>query len=467
MGRPRGHVKVIELPEQGGFLGEFVRKTGGSRALYEKACRLTPHGVHSNWRIFDPYPLFMRKGKGSRIWDVDGNEYIDFNMAFGCLAAGHSHPVLVEAMRKQLEEGSIYGFESEMSVMLAEVLTSRFGYESVRFSTTGLEATLLAVRLARSFTGRRKILKFEGCFHGTHEMLMYNVKPDPYRAGHPATPTVVPASWGMPDELKNLAVIARYNDLEAARQVMRTHGNEVAGIILEPIAMNMGVVIPDIEFLKGLRELADEYSCLLIFDEVKTSGKFYRGAYEWCGVKADIMVAAKSIAGGFPLSAVLASREVFETVGPRKTAHGGTFNSNIWSATAAYITLTKILTEDALSRSQRLSEKLAKGYEDVLADSGIKYKISHIATSGTVYFGVDRVRNWRDFLKNDFGLWYSWFLGMLCGGILPQAAGYDEQWTVSVQHTDEDIEKAIEVMKDVVEKLKSGPYTPLKVEEVL
>ena len=445
---------------------EFCKKTQGSRKLYEKACNLTPYGVHSNWRIFDPYPLFMKRGLGSRIWDVDGNEYIDFNMAFGCLATGHAHPILVEEMKRVIDDGSIYGFETEMSVKLAEVLTSRFGYEAVRYATTGLEATLLAVRLARSFTGRKKILKFEGCFHGTHEMVMYNVKPDPHRAGHPQTPAVVLASWGMPDELKNLAVVAAYNDLDAAQQVMRVHGNNVAGIILEPIAMNMGVIIPDIEFLKGLRELADEYNCLLIFDEVKTSGKFYRGVYEWCGVKADVMVAAKSIAGGFPLSAVLASREIFDVVGPRKTAHGGTFNANIWSATAAYITLTKILTEDSFAKTQALSEQMAKGYEDVLAESGLKYKISRIAASGTIYFGVEEVRNWREFLKTDFGLWHAWFLGMLCEGVLPQAAGYDEQWTVSVQHTDEDVEKAVEAMKNIVKKLKTGARS-LKIEEVL
>lgn len=452
------------MPED--IMDEFCRKTQGSRRLYERACSLTPHGVHSNWRIFDPYPLFMKRAAGSKIWDVDGNEYIDYNMAFGCLATGHAHPILTEEMKRIIEDGSIYGFETEMSIKLGEVLTSRFGYEAVRYSTTGLEATLLAVRLARSFTGRKKILKFEGCFHGTHEMLMYNVKPDPYRAGHPSTPAVVFASWGMPEELRSLAVVASYNDLEGARSVMKIHGNDVACIILEPIAMNMGVVIPDIEFLKGLRELADEYNCLLIFDEVKTSGKFYRGVYEWCGVKADVMVAAKSIAGGFPLSAVLTNRDVFEVVGPRKTAHGGTFNSNIWSTTAAYITLTKILTEESFVRIRGLSEKLARGYDEILADSGLKYTISSIGTSGTIYFGVERVRNWREFLKTDFGLWHAWFLGMLCEGVLPQAAGYDEQWTISVQHTAEDIEKALEAMKIVVSKLKSGAR-PLKVEEVL
>ncbi|MEM2061896.1 MAG: aminotransferase class III-fold pyridoxal phosphate-dependent enzyme, partial [Candidatus Caldarchaeum sp.] len=257
------------------FLEEFKSKTSRSSQLYEDAKKLTPYGVHSNWRIFDPYPLFMRSGKGPRIWDVDGNEYIDFNMAFGALGVGHAHPILVEEMRKVVENGTIFGFESETSVKTAKVLTSRFGYDIVRFATTGLEATLLAVRLARAFTGRKKILKFEGCFHGTHEPLMVSVKPNIYRAGHIKTPNSVPASMGMPEEFANLVVAAPFGDYDAVEKIMQQHGNQVAGIILEPIAMNMGVVIPDIEFLKGLREIADEYNCLLIFDEVKTSGKFY------------------------------------------------------------------------------------------------------------------------------------------------------------------------------------------------
>lgn len=449
------------------FLEKFLSITKRSKALYDEALGLTPHGVHSNWRIFDPYPLFMNRGKGSRIWDADGNEYLDYNMAFGALGVGHAHPVLVEEMKKVIENGTIYGFETEASVKTAKVLTERFGYERVRFATTGLEATLLAVRLARAFTGRKKILKFEGCFHGTHEPLMVSVKPSIYRAGHPKTPNSVPASMGMPQEFADLVIAAPYGDLDAVEKIMQKHGNEVAGIILEPIAMNMGVVIPSVEFLKGLRQLADEYNSLLIFDEVKTSGKFYRGVQEWCGVKGDIMVAAKSIAGGYPFSAVLSSKEVFDVVGPNKTAHGGTFNSNPLSVNAAHVTLTRILTEENLRHAQNLSKQLANGYGDILEDAKIDHNISHIATSGTIYFTQHPIRNWREFVKhNDFGRWLAWVLGMLANGVIPQALGYDEQWTVSVQHSKEDIETTLEVMKNVVTSLRESRLQ-MGVEEVL
>lgn len=454
------------MPEKN-FVELYISRTRQSSRLYEEAKKLTPYGVHSNWRIFDPYPLFMKSGRGSKIWDVDGNVYVDFNMAFGALGIGHAHPVLVEEMRKVVENGTIFGFESEISVKTAKVLTERFGYDMVRFATTGLEATLLAVRLARSFTGRKKILKFEGCFHGTHEPLMVSVKPNIYRAGHSKQPNSVPASMGMPDEFANLVIVAPYGDLEATERLMQKHGNEVAGIILEPVAMNMGVVIPSLNFLKGLKELADEYNCLLIFDEVKTSGKFFRGIQEWCGVKGDVMVAAKSIAGGYPFSAVMARKEVFDVVGPNKTAHGGTFNSNPLSVSAAYVTLTKILTEENLKHAQKLSQQLADGYGDILEDAGIEHTISHIATSGTIYFTPRKITNWRDFVKfNDFGKWYAWVLGMILNGVIPQALGYDEQWTVSVQHSREDVEQALEAMKNVVADLK-GRFAPLGVEEIL
>jgi len=445
----------------------FRSRTGGSARLYGRAVNLTPYGVHSNWRIFEPYPLFMKRGRGSRIWDVDDNEYIDYNMAFGALGIGHAHPVLVEEMKRVIEDGTIYGFESEASVKAAEALTSRFGYEMVRFATTGLEATLLAVRLARAITGRKKILKFEGCFHGTHEMLLVSVKPTRYKSGHAKYPNPVPASLGMPDELTNLVAVAPYGDLYAVEDIMRRQGDEIAGIILEPIAMNMGVVIPSIGFLRGLRELADEYNCVLIFDEVKTSGKFYKGVQEWCGVKGDVMVVAKAIAGGYPFSAVLASREILEVVGPNKTAHGGTFNSNPLSASAAYITLTKILTEESLNHAKKLSDMLARGYGEILQDSGIEHNIVNIATSGTIYFTEKRITCWRDLIRyNDFGRWYAWVIEMMNRGIIPQALAFDEQWTVSTQHTKEDIEKTLEAMKDAVKEIK-GRFKSIPIEEAI
>jgi glutamate-1-semialdehyde 2,1-aminomutase len=447
---------------------KFIEKTPKSAELYKMNVNLTPYGVHSNWRIFDPHPIFMSRGKGSRIWDVDGNEYIDFNMAFGALAIGHAHPILVERIRERIENGTVFGFETEYSVKLADHLTKRFGFDMVRFSSTGLEATQLAIRLARAATNRPKILKFEGCYHGSHDSLLVGVKPDPLHAGHPRRPRSVPAGLGIPQDIADQVIIAPFNDLEAVENIMRVHGNEIAGIILEPIPMNMGIVLPKKGFLEGLRKLADEYNSLLIFDEVKTSGKFYRGAQDYFGVKPDILVVAKSLGGGYPFSAVLSRKEIMELIGPRKVAHGGTFNSNPLSVYAAYVVTTEILTESNLAYAQKLSSDLARGYRDVIEDTGIEAHVVDIATSGVVFFTREEINNWRDFVyKVNWGRWYAWILGMLVNGIIPQALGIDEQWTVSIQHTKEDIQRAIEVFDKVIREIKGKETVPVKVEEAI
>jgi glutamate-1-semialdehyde 2,1-aminomutase len=446
----------------------FISKTPKSAELYRRNVSLAPHGVHSNWRIFDPHPIFMARGKGSRIWDVDGNEYIDYNMAFGALAIGHAHPILVERIRERIENGTVFGFETKYGVKLAEVLLKRFGFEMIRFSSTGLEGTQLAVRLARAATNRPKILKFEGCYHGSHDSLLVGVKPDPLHAGHPKKPRSVPAGPGIPKDIADQVVIAPFNDIYAVEDIMRQHGNDIAAIILEPIPMNMGVVLPKKGFLEGLRKLADEYNSLLIFDEVKTSGKFYRGAQDYFGVKPDIIVVAKALGGGYPFSAVMAKKDLMELIGPRKVAHGGTFNSNPLSVYAAYITVTEILTEQNLAYAQKLSDELAKGYRDVIEDKRVDAHVVDIATSGTVFFTKEEISNWRDFvLKVNWGRWYAWVLGMLINGVIPQALGIDEQWTVSIQHTKEDIQKTVEMFDKVLSEIKGRETVPVKVEEAI
>lgn len=449
----------------------YYKKTVKSGELWLKLSSLTPHGVHSNWRIFPPHPIIVSRARGSRIWDVDGNEYIDYNMAFGALVVGHANPVLIEKVKQKLDDGSIYGHETEYSYKLSEILTRRYGYDMVRFSSTGLEATLLAIRLARAATGRSKILKFEGHYHGSHELLMVGVKPDIRHAGHPRRPRSVPSGYPynvVPKEVAENVVVAPWNDAEAVEEIMRIHGNEIAAIILEPVAMNMGVVPGKKEFIALLRRLADEYNCMLIFDEVKTSGMWYRGAQEYFGVKADIIAVAKAIGGGFPISAVLSSRDVMELVGPRRVPHGGTFNANPLAVYAAYVTLTELLTEPNLAYTHKLSEELAKGYRDLIEDKKIDAHVVQIANKGTVYFAKEEINTWRDFVtKVNWGLWYVWTLGMVLNGVIPQPMAVDEQWTVSIMHTKEDIQRTIEAAGKVLSEVKGKLVEKLTVEEAI
>jgi glutamate-1-semialdehyde 2,1-aminomutase len=429
----------------------FLEKTKRSEQIYKESVEVTPFGVHSNYRSMDPYPIYFAKGKGSRLWDADGNEYIDFHMAFGVLVSGHSHPVLVEAMKDRIANGTILGFEFEDSYKLAKIICERFGVDMVKFSTTGGESTNYAVRFARAYTERKKILKFEGCYHGFPDIFLVNVKPTTAKAGHPRFPNQVPASKGILEETVKHALIAPFNDLEAVETIMKKHGNEVAAIILEPIPMNMGYILPKPGFLEGLRKIADEYNSILIFDEVKTSGKFYRGAAEYFKVKPDLVTMAKAIAGGYPLSVVAGKKEIMSSVIPGVVSHAGTFNSNSLSIAAGLVTLSRILTEKAMNEATKLSEMLAKGYEDIIEDAKIKALVKWAGTSGAVHFTkATKIENWRDFANTiDIARWFLYTIIMMNRGIVPSALGPDEQWTISVQHTKEDIKKHLEVFKEI------------------
>ena len=435
-------------------LAAFRVRTRKSGKTFEAAQKHIPFGVNSNYRLLDPYPLYVHRAKGSRVWDVDGNEYIDFNMAFGALVAGHSHPTLVKAMRERVANGTIFGYEGDEATVLADHMARRFHIEKIKFSNTGLDATLFAVRLARGATGRSKILKFEGCYHGSHDTLMVSIKPSVEREGPAHRPTPVPSSKGLLPQITEDTVIAPFNDLGATAELVRENADDLAGIILEPVPMNMGFILPVPGFLEGLRRLADESGALLIFDEVKTCGKWYGGAEEAFGVVPDVKVFGKAIGGGFPLSAVGGKAEVMDRTVPGEIAHAGTFNANPVSMTAGLVTLTKILTPAGMRHAQRIGEALGKGYADAIADHRLFMKVQYKGVSGTVHFTHAPVTDWRSFQGVDVGRWWGYNTAMLNRGVIPSATGPDEQWTASVAHTTEDVERHLAAFEEVAEMIK-------------
>jgi len=426
----------------------FESATKRSREIFKTSKVLTPFGVHSNYRYTDPYPLYLESGRGSRVRDVDGNEYIDFNMAFGALLVGHAHPALVETLVKRVSEGCLLGFEFEDSVRLARILCQRFGLEMVKFSNTGAEATMHAIRFARAFTKRRRILKFEGCYHGSHDQLLVSVKPSIDKAGDARFPNPVPASQGIPQETLQNTIVAPFNDLEAVEELMKSRRDEVAAIILEPIPMNMGFVPPRIGFLEGLRDISSHYGSVLIFDEIKTCGKFYGGASKHYGVTPDLAILGKAIAGGLPLSAIGGKREIMEGITPGVLAHAGTFNSNPLCVEAALTSLTRVLTEEAMNHASILGDRLSTGYRDIIQDAKLEALVQAVGLSGTILFTGQEVIDWRSFLRCSVGKWFSYYLSMLNRHIIPSGTGSDEQWTVSVQHSQDDIDANIDAFKE-------------------
>jgi glutamate-1-semialdehyde 2,1-aminomutase len=447
-------------------LRAFRRRTKKSARAWDAAKKRIPFGVNSNYRLVEPYPLYLREAKGCRMWDADGNEYLDFNMAFGALVSGHSHPILARAMRERVSSGTIFGFESVDAGPLADHMCHRFHVDRIKFSMTGLDATLFAVRLARGVTGRNRILKFEGCYHGSHDALMVSIKPRKEVSGDPKRPNPVPASKGLLKEPVETTVVAPFNDLAATETLAREHADDLAGIILEPVPMNMGYVNPEPGFLEGLRALADEIGAVLIFDEVKTCGKWYGGAEEAFGVSPDVKVFGKAIGGGFPLAAVGGKASTMDQIVPGQIAHAGTFNANPLSISAGLVTLTKILTPPGVRHAQRIGTDLAKGYVDIIDDHGLPMKVQYGGISGTVHFTRGAVLDWRSFQDVDVGRWWGYYTAMLNRGIIPMATGPDEQWTTSVAHTKADVTRHLDAFEEVAESIKRGQAEMSLVEAV-
>jgi glutamate-1-semialdehyde 2,1-aminomutase len=435
-------------------MAKFEKSTRTSKIIYEKAKIDVPFGVHSNYRYSDPYPLYFTRAKGTKLWDVDGNKYTDYNMGFGVLVAGHAHPLVVKAIKEQAQIGTDFGFEWEQTPKYARMICERFGVDQVKLSNTGAEATMYATRFARSFTGKNKIIKFEGCYHGGHETLIVSVKPSKTKEGDANYPNQVPSSTGVPEGFYKNTLVAPFNNLEAVEEIVRRNSNDVAGMILEPIPMNMGYILPKPGFLEGLRKLADQYGFVLIFDEIKTCGKFYGGIQDYVNVKPDLITLGKAIGGGVPISAVAGKRKIMETIVPGVISHAGTFNSNPLCVAAGIVTLSRVLTKAAMTKATKLSERLTKGYQDVIDDNDLIAQMSQAGLSGSIAFSPTPITDWRSFQAGNTGKWFAYCFAMMNRGIIPAGPSPDEQWTVSVVHTKDDIEEHLEAFKEVADYVK-------------
>src|SRR5246500_3136674 len=339
----------------------YEKRTPRSREAHKKAVERLPLGVASNYRAYDPYPIFVRDGKGGHIHDIDGNEYVDFNLCFGALMAGHCHPAVVSAVQKKLSTGTMFGMPHDMEWELAEEICKRFPVEMVRFGNSGTESTMHCCRLARAATGRDKILKFEGGYHGLHDTALVSVKPHAPDFGDVNAPTAVSAGLGVAKASIANVPVATFNDLASVERRFKENPGEIAAIILEPIMMNVGLCIPEPGFLQGLREIATKNGALLIFDEVKTGAKLgWGGASEYFGVAPDMICLAKSIGGGLPLAAFGAHKSVMDLISQHKVFHGGTYNTNPVSMAAGLATFREVLTRENYPHVEKLSKKLVE-----------------------------------------------------------------------------------------------------------
>jgi glutamate-1-semialdehyde 2,1-aminomutase len=432
----------------------FEKRTLRSKQAHARAEKTLPLGVASNFRIYEPHPIFVRDGFGGHIHDLDGNDYIDFNLCFGALMAGHCHPAVTRAVAERFHAGTMFGMPHELEAELAEEIVARFPVGQVRFGSSGTEVTMHAIRLARGYTGRDRILKMEGGYHGVHDSVMVSVKPKAPQFGDPENPNQVPASAGVPAGTVENTLVAPFNNLPAAERVFARHPDEIAAVVVEPVMMNVGICMPEDGYLQGLRELCTRNGALLIFDEVKTGAKLARGgACEYFGIKPDIICLAKSIGGGFPLAAYAASREVMDMITQYKVFHAGTYNTNPVVMAAGIATFREVLTPAAYEHINRLNQRLVDGHNRIIQREGLDAYCIGCGANGVVMLYPKTVRNYRDWVAIDVDLWKHYWFGMVNRGVLCQGHWWDEQWTISVQHTDADIGRHLDAFAEIAPAL--------------
>ena len=433
----------------------MVAATPRSKALYDRATRVLPQGVGSSFQAGDPYPLYLDRGQGSHVWDVDGHEYLDFHNGFGCMIVGHAHPKVAEAIERAARTGTHFAAPTAATVEFAEALCERFSCDSVRFANSGTEATMGAIRIARAATGRDDIVKIEGSYHGHHDPVMFSVVPNADMMGGRDAPHSTPMSLGIPQSVSAHTHVVPFNDLTVLRRLLEERGDSIACLILEPVMMNIGICQPQPGYLQGLKDLLHEFGALLIFDEVKSGATVaYGGAVERYGVVPDLACWAKAICGGTPGAAFGGRADVMETIG-RGAAQQGTFNGNPLVAAAGLATLTEVLTHDAYAYLADLGTRLASGCADALAANGIPGHAVDLGAKGCVSYRPEPLTNYRDFLETDTDLYAASYPWAINRGIF-MTPGDEEQWTISVQHTEADVDRYVEQFAEFCSAVARG-----------
>ena len=422
-----------------------------SSSLFARAQLRIPGGVNSPVRAFKSVrstPLFIREGKGSHITDVDGNDYIDYIGSWGPLILGHCHPEVMAVIEEALHRGASFGTPTEAEVHLAEMIcTAVNSVEMVRLTNSGTEASMAAIRVARGYTGRDKIIKFEGCYHGSVDSLLV-------KAGSGVMTLGLPDSPGVPASFVEHTLLADFNNLESVTDLFDEYGPEIAAVVLEPVAGNMGMVVPDLDFLKGLRNLCDVHGALLVFDEVMTGFRVdYGGAQEIFGIIPDMTIFGKVIGGGLPVGAYGGRQDVMLMVAPAGPVYqAGTLSGNPLAVAAGRKTLEILQAPDTYAELSRKSNWLTDEMRQSAEKNGIPLQTNVIGGMFGFFFAEKPVRNYQDAAESDQDRFRKFFMGMLKEGIYLAPSAFESGF-ISMAHTEEDLEKTAAACRKVMATL--------------
>ena len=433
--------------------------TQRSKAMFEESQRYLAGGVGSQVRsLIEPYPVFMERGKGSRIYDVDGNEYVDFLLAYGPLILGHCPEPVVEAVKAQLEKGTAFGTPHELEIRLSKLICDIMpSVELVRYNNSGSEAVQSVLRLARAYTGKKKVLKFEGHYHGWLDSVYVSHLPEALSMiGLEHAPWKVLGSPGQCESVLEDLIVLPWNDLDLVDKTVREHKHEIAAIITEPVMSNCGVIPPNPGYLEGLRQITQDNDILLIFDEVITGFRIdLHGAQGYFGITPDLCTMAKAMGAGYPISAFGGRREIMQLIADRKVVHAGTYNTNGLVVAASLAALTELSKNDGAvyERMRSLGTRLMNGINEIAERNGIPIRIQGYGTFFGTVFTDKPITNFRDTFYISKERYPRFRRELFARGIqiFPTDKGL---WYISAAHTDADINRALEVVEDVMPLLK-------------
>ncbi|GAB4468752.1 MAG: glutamate-1-semialdehyde 2,1-aminomutase [Anaerolineales bacterium] len=422
-----------------------------SKAMQERAKRYLPLGVNSNFRYWgDEITPYMDRAQGCYLWDVDGNQYIDYRLGFGPIILGHSYPEVDDFVRAEITRGTMAAMTTELEIEVAEMIVEMCpAVEMVRFACSGTEATMHAIRVARAYTGRDKILKFEGMYHGFHDYTLWSTYSPPEVYGNRNSPIPIAASSGIPRLVGDLVLTVPFNDFDVFDKIMRSYGDQIAAVIVEPCMGNCGAIEPLAGFLNFIRQRCDEVGCLMILDEVKTGFRIANGgAQEVYGIQPDLATYAKALANGYPLAAFGGKREIMSIIG-QGVGQGGTFNNNKCGVAAAYATLRALKNKPILKEIEKRGERLKQGLKEIFDSQGIVACVNGYGAMFSFALGVEQLTDQRSFNQSDQEYYLRLVEAAMERGVMPD---HDprEPWFLSYSHTDEVIDRTLEVMEAAI-----------------
>jgi glutamate-1-semialdehyde 2,1-aminomutase len=423
-----------------------------SQKLFERAQQVTPGGVNSPVRAFKPYPFFVEKAKGSKLFSVDGDSYIDYCMAYGPLIFGHAYETVLNAVRGQFDKGTLYGAPTEKEVKFAEFISKLVPcMEMVRLVNSGTEATMHAIRLARGFTGKKKIIKFEGCYHGAHDYVLV-------KAGSGATSFGAPDSLGIPEETTQNTIVLPYNNVPALEEAIKQESQDIAAVIVEPVIGNAGLILPKEGYLNKLRKLTKDYGVLLIFDEVIMGFRLaLGGAEEYYNIKPDLATLGKVLGGGFPIGAFGGRKEIMQQLSPSgKVYQAGTFSGNPISVTAGY-TVLQILSKnrrEIYPKLERNCKRLAKALVDLASSYHLEAQVNNLASMFQIFFTSNPVYDYTSAKKANTKKFAVYFQQLLKSGVFIPPSQF-ETCFLSAAHSEEDLENTIEAFDSALQKVST------------